>query len=68
MKDYSSPTTGGYRGTTDLPPTMTAALNKFEAGNYDTLHGNSEGGGKAFDGVKDPKYAEVSRLWKLHLR
>jgi tetratricopeptide (TPR) repeat protein len=23
---------------------------------------------KAFDGVKDPKYAEVARLWKLHLR
>ena len=23
---------------------------------------------KAFDGVKDPKFAEVARLWKLHLR
>jgi tetratricopeptide (TPR) repeat protein len=23
---------------------------------------------KAFDGVKDPQYAEVARLWKLHLR
>jgi tetratricopeptide (TPR) repeat protein len=24
--------------------------------------------GKAFDAVKDPKYAEVARLWKLHIR
>jgi tetratricopeptide (TPR) repeat protein len=23
---------------------------------------------KAFDAVKDPKFAEISRLWKLHLR
>jgi hypothetical protein len=23
---------------------------------------------KAFDAVKDPGFAEVARLWKLHLR
>jgi len=24
--------------------------------------------GKAFDAIKDPKYAEIGKLWKLRLR
>jgi len=31
-------------------------------------HSKNAEAAKAFDGVKDPKYAEVAKLWKLHLR